>query len=66
MTLGFISRTMPQLNILTVGFPLKIGIALVMMALTIMSLESVLLDALTIALDGVRSGLGLEGALVSR
>ncbi len=66
MTLGFISRTMPQLNILTVGFPLKIGIALIMMALTIMSLESVLLDTMTIALDGVRSGLGLDGALVSR
>ena len=61
MTLGFVSRTMPQLNILTVGFPLKIAIALVMMALTIMSLESAILDTLTVAMDGVRAGLGLDG-----
>jgi len=61
MTLGFLSRTMPQMNILTIGFPLKISIGLVMMALTIMSLESVLLESLTFAMDSVRAGLGLSG-----
>jgi flagellar biosynthetic protein FliR len=59
MTLGFVSRTMPQLNILTIGFPLKIGVALIVMALTVMSLETVVLDAITQALDGVRMVLGL-------
>jgi len=60
MTLGFVSRTMPQMNILSVGFPLKVTIALIMMSLTIMSLEPVLLDALTVAMDGVRAGLRLD------
>lgn len=59
MTLGFISRTMPQLNILTIGFPLKITIALIMMALTIMSLETALVGALTHVIDHLREGLGL-------
>jgi len=59
MTLGFVSRTMPQLNILTIGFPIKIAVALIMMALTVMSLEAVVLDAITRALDGVRGVLGL-------
>ncbi len=59
MTLGFISRTMPQLNILAVGFPIKILIALVMMALTVMSLEAVVLDSVAQAVDGVRTLLGL-------
>ncbi|UCD28313.1 MAG: flagellar biosynthetic protein FliR [Planctomycetota bacterium] len=59
VTLGFISRTLPQLNILTVGFPIKLALALMIMALTIMSLEPLLLDGLTIGLDGIRAGLGL-------
>ncbi|MHC4443955.1 MAG: flagellar biosynthetic protein FliR [Planctomycetota bacterium] len=57
MTLGFISRTVPQLNILTVGFPIKLGIAFIVMAVTIMALEPLLLDGLTLCLDGIRAGL---------
>ncbi len=60
ITLGFISRTMPQLNILTVGFPIKIGMTLLMMALTIMWLEPLLLESLAVAVDTVRLGMGLE------
>lgn len=59
MTLGFISKTVPQLNILTVGFPIKIAMALLLMALTMMSLEDVLLETLTLGIDGIRAGLGL-------
>ncbi len=59
LTLGFISRTVPQLNILTVGFPMKLAVALVVMALTIMSLEPVLMDGLTLCMDGIRAGLRL-------
>ena len=59
LTLGFISRTVPQLNILTIGFPIKIAIALLAMAMTIMGLEPVLIEGLTTCLSGVREGLGL-------
>jgi len=59
MTLGFVSRTIPQLNILSVGFPVKAAIVLVVMALTIMSVENVLLDSMTQTLNGVRARLGL-------
>jgi len=59
MTLGFISRTVPQINILTVGFPVKLAVALLILAMTTMSLEPLLMDALSLCLDGIRSGLGL-------
>lgn len=59
LTLGFVSRTMPQLNILSVGFPLKLGIALLILAVSLMAMEPVLLEALTMAMDGVRAGLNL-------
>lgn len=61
MTLGFLSRTMPQLNILTIGFPIKIALALLVMALTIMWLEPLLLQGLSLAVDAVREGMGMEG-----
>ncbi|GAF97676.1 unnamed protein product [marine sediment metagenome] len=60
VSLGFISRTVPQLNILTVGFPIKLGIALLVMALTMMSLEPLLLDGLALGLDAIRAGLGMN------
>jgi len=60
MTLGFVSRTVPQLNILTVGFPIKLALGIFMMALTIMSLEPILLDGLSTSIDGLRAVLGLS------
>lgn len=60
LVLGFISRTMPQLNILTVGFPMKLILALSILALTIMSLESVLIDGFADCMDIVRAGLQLQ------
>jgi flagellar biosynthesis protein FliR len=59
LALGFISRTVPQLNILTIGFPLKLGLALLVMALTVMSLEPLLLEVLDTGIAGVRSVLSL-------
>ncbi len=59
IVLGFVSRTMPQLNILTVGFPMKLMLALGIMALTIMSIETALLDGFRVCMDAVRTGLGL-------
>jgi len=59
LILGFLSRTMPQLNILNVGFPLKLGIALIVMGFTVMSMEPLLLDAFDTGMAGVRTAFGL-------
>ena len=59
LALGFVSRTMPQLNILTVGFPLKLVMALLMVALTMMSLEPLLLEAFEEGMSSIRAGLGM-------
>lgn len=60
LVLGFISRTVPQLHLLTIGFPIKLSIALLVMAMAVMSLESVLMDVLAAGMDVVRGGLGLD------
>ena len=65
LTLGFVSRTMPQLNILTVGFPLKLALALFVMALTMMSLEPVLIGAFDSAVGDIRQALGLAAEVAS-
>jgi flagellar biosynthetic protein FliR len=59
MTLGFLSRTIPQLHLLSIGFPIKIALALLLMAMTMMSLEPVLVDSLTRTMDDLRVGLGM-------
>lgn len=60
MTLGFLSRTIPQLHLMTVGFPLKAAIGLTMAALTIVSMEGVLVEGLREGFDAIRLGLGLS------
>lgn len=42
LIMGFLTRTMPQINVLSVGFAVKIGIALFVMAATISFSEDVL------------------------
>jgi len=59
MTLGFLSRTIPQLHLLSVGFPIKIALALAIMAMTMISLEPVLVDSLTRTIEDLRTGLGI-------
>lgn len=59
VTLGFISRTVPQLNLLTVGFPVKLAMALFLAAMTMISLEPVLIDGLNGVMDELREGLGM-------
>ncbi len=61
LTLGFVSRTVPQLNLLSIGFPIKLALALALMAMTMMSLEPVLLDGLNVCMDGIRGALKLDG-----
>ncbi|NLX13327.1 MAG: flagellar biosynthetic protein FliR [Phycisphaerales bacterium] len=59
VTLGFVSRTVPQLNILNIGFPLKLMLAMLVMALTILAFEKVFLDSLADFLNLTREALGL-------
>ncbi len=56
LVLGFLSRTMPQLNILTVGFSFKVATAGFILAITISFSEGLIAD-------GVSDGLGRIGML---
>jgi flagellar biosynthetic protein FliR len=51
LVLGFFTKTMPQMNILSVGFTLKVVIGLLIMALTITFSEGVITKAMTDGLD---------------
>lgn len=57
--LGFLSRTMPQLNILTIGFTIRVVVALAVAAVTVVFLEEVFTDAVWDGLELVRRGFGL-------
>ena len=49
----------PQLNLFSVGFPIKLALALAIMAMTFMSLEPVLLDGVHTCMDAVARALRL-------
>ena len=57
LVLGFLSKTMPQINILTVGFSFKIATAAFILAITISFSEGLIAD-------GVSDGLDQVGALL--
>jgi flagellar biosynthesis protein FliR len=59
MTIGFLSRTIPQLHLMSIGFPLKAAVGLSVAALTFVSMESVLVEGFREAFDSIRAGLGL-------
>lgn len=59
LTLGFLSRTLPQLNLLTIGFPIKAAMALLVLGLTMVTLEPVLVEALSDAVNHMRAGVGM-------
>ena len=60
--LGFLSRTMPQLNILSVGFTLRALITLSVAAIALGAGEGLLLDAVWDGLDMIRASFGLESS----
>jgi len=62
VTLGFLSRTLPQLHLLSVGFPMKAAIGLGVAALTFVSMESLLVEGFGEAFDAIRAGLGMGPA----
>jgi len=60
LIMGFLTKTMPQLNVLSVGFSLKIGVAFLMVAVTLSSSGGIIGDA---AADGLNQvGLLFEHA----
>jgi len=60
LAMGFLSRTMPQLNILSVGFTLRVLLALGVAGLALAQCEGLLLDAVWDTLAAVRESFGLD------
>jgi flagellar biosynthetic protein FliR len=58
--LGVLSRTMPQLNILTVGFTLRLLLALAVAGVALGACEDLLLDAVWDGVETVRAAFGLD------
>ena len=44
LCMGFVMKTMPQINVMTVGFGIKIGVGIGMLAATIFAVNSAMLD----------------------
>lgn len=57
-TLGFVARTVPQLHLLSVGFPLRILVALAVAGSALYAARDVLLDALNEVMSMIRATLG--------
>lgn len=51
LVMGFLTKTMPQLNIFSVGFSLKIAVGLVFVAVTMAHSESIISNGLFASLD---------------
>lgn len=60
IVLGFLSRTMPQLNILTVGFTLRLLVALGVAGVSLMAAGDLIVDSIWDALAMVRESFGLD------
>jgi flagellar biosynthetic protein FliR len=65
VTMAFVSRTMPQLNILSVGFAVRSMAAIGTAALALAAAQDVLVAALTAALESARATVGLGPLAVS-
>ncbi len=61
LALGFLSRTMPQLNILAVGFSLKALVAFLLMAVSLPSATEALIAALQQGCAWINQLVGTEG-----
>lgn len=60
ISLAFLSRTMPQLNILTVGFSLRLLVGLAIAGVALAACEGVMLDAIWDGVAMVRAAFGLD------
>jgi len=57
--MGFLARTMPQLNILSVGFSLRVMVAMATAGLALTATQDLLVDLIWDGLAMIRQGLGL-------
>lgn len=58
--MGFLSRTMPQMNILSVGFSVRAFVAIAVAALALSASQELMLDAIWDALELTRLAFGLD------
>jgi len=56
---GFVSRTVPQLNIMTVGFGLRLLVTLSVAAVSFQGSQTLFVDAIWNSLDAVRESFGI-------
>lgn len=54
LVMGFLTKTMPQINIMSVGFSFKILVALAMAALTISASQDILAEGMQTGFDSLR------------
>jgi flagellar biosynthetic protein FliR len=66
LAMGFLVKTMPQFNILTVGFSIKIALGLVMVAMTIGASSGVMQDAMWQGLEHAGAVMDALGRSVAR
>ncbi len=59
LAMGFLSRTIPQLNVLTVGFAVRILVGLSVAAISLPFALDIILDDISGALDLIRGAFGL-------
>ena len=62
LAMAMISRTVPQLNILTIGFPIRSLITFGVAGFALFFAGGVILDSITEGLDMIRAALGLPPA----
>jgi len=60
VALGFLSRTMPQFNILTVGFTLRVLVAVAICGLALSATRDLLIHSVWDALDAIKAMFGLN------
>lgn len=57
LTMGFLGHTVPQLNILVIGFPIRVSVGVLILALTLSGAAELMVDAVPQAIDTLRSHL---------
>lgn len=61
LTMGVISRTIPQINVLTIGFAVRVFVALSVTGVSLPLVYDILYDAIVNTNDQVRLAFGLDG-----
>ncbi len=57
LAMGFLGHTVPQINVLVVGFPIRVLVSLMILSLTISSLGTVIVDTIPRVIDEIRYAL---------